>query len=283
MARLVWLPGLLLALGVSAADGDPRHAEALDSAVLAVMETQPAEPAAEPIVIEQAPRERRELGAVIDAQPEDGGLPRVMAVTRGGAADRMGMRAGDRLLRINGGELNAGADAASQLRTAVDASDAPLQLLVQRGSEQLALSGQPDRVEIPAYRLEIAPPPPSAGCGRVSVVVLPPRSEDLYPLLLHEVDGRLPGPLSNEVFRLSAGRHVLKVSELIDSRRFSGFENVERGRLDRWERFKYLEIDIEPNTHYRLGVQFFDDRRDPISKQAYWEPVVWKQFGETCR
>jgi len=277
---------LLVLLAIASAAGaqspDPAEVELIDEAVLALANRQPGDERP-PIRLERPARVRYELGAVVDARPDDGGLPRVMAVTPGRAAARMGLAAGDRLLAINDAALGAGSDAATLLREAVESGEGLLRFSVQRGAERVELSGHVDRISIPAYRLEIAAEAPVEGCARVSVFLTPPVSQKLYPALLHEIDGRLPGPLDGTVFRVSPGRHVLKISELIDGTRFDAFENRRRGQLMRQERFKYLEIDAKPNTTYRLAVRFFPERTDPIRDQAYWEPVVWQEVAETCR
>jgi hypothetical protein len=155
---------------------------------------------------------------------------------------------------------------------------------VLRDGRQQRVSGHLDRIDVPGYRLQIDPPPtPAEGCGRVSTFLKPPISESIYPALLHEIDGRLYGTLDSEVLRVPVGRHVLKVTELIDPNRFLSQENRQRQRVMRNERFKFLEIDVKPNTKYHLGVRFFADRRDPIRDQAYWEPVIWKEAEEPCR
>lgn len=285
---------LILALAVTvsatAATEDPGGSPvavvdnaALDNAVLALVEFAPADANGTPVVIEQGARVRHDLGAVIDPRPADGGLPRVMAVTPGGAAERMDLRSGDRLLRVNGTELAADETAARLLRDAVQNERATIDLHVQRGSEQLAISGAVDRVDVPAYRLAVTPVAARAGCGRINLVLKPPLRESLFPVLLHTIDGRLGGALINNVYRVSAGRHVLKVSELIPNDRFWGGDNNHRRQLLRNERFKYLELDVQPNMTYRLGLRYFKDKTTRIRDQDYWEPVVWKEVSESCR
>ena len=265
----------LIAPGVATADS----LNALDEAVLD-LSSKPDQ--AGPTVIEQPPRVIWELGAVIGL-PSGETAPRVMAVTPGAAAERMGRRAGDRLLAVNDQPLPAGAPGAERLRAVLGAGEGHVAFEVQRDNETVPVEGALDRREVPGYRLEIAASSATQGCGRVHIGLKPPVSQELFPIVLHEVDGRLPGPLSNEVFRLSAGRHVLKVSEAIDGNRFTMLQNDHRGRLQRNEMFKYLTLDVEPNTTYRLGVRLHKDKREPIREQAYWEPVVWKQFEESCR
>lgn len=283
-----WLPrgapALLLVLSSSTAlAAEAGSTQALDDAVLAAAQFAPNEPDGAPVVIEQPARVRNELGAVIDAQPADGGLPKVMAITPGGAAARMDLRTGDRLLRVNGAELAAGASAGLALRDAVQSERANIDLQVQRAGDVVAISGPVERIEIPAYRLAVTPIPARAGCGRVNLALRPPLSEDIFPALLHTIDGRLGGPISNQVYRLSPGRHVLKLSEQIDGNRFWGGDNNHREQLRRKERFKFLELDVKPGITYRIGARFFKDRIDPVHAQDYWEPVVWKEFEEACR
>jgi hypothetical protein len=236
-----------------------------------------------PLLLEQPARVRYELGAVVDARPEDGGPPRVMAVTPRRAADRMGLMVGDRLLALGEVRLDTEADAARILREALAGGHGMLRFEVLRDGRSQRLSGHLDRIDIPAYRLHIDPPPQMEGCGRISTFLTPPISQELFPALLHEIDGRLYGTLDSEVFRLPTGRHVLKVSEMIRGDRFLAQQNRQRGRVMRNERFKYLEVDVKPNTKYHLGVRFHSDRRSPIRDQKYWEPVIWKETEEPCR
>jgi hypothetical protein len=122
------------------------------------------------------------------------------------------------------------------------------------------------------------------GCGRVSVELRPPVvSEKVFPLVLHEIDGRLPGPSGSVVHRLGVGRHHLKVSEAIDARRFTGWENRKRATLFRYERFKYLVLNVEADTTYRIGARFIPEASSEVRSGAYWEPVVWSEVTQPCR
>jgi hypothetical protein len=122
------------------------------------------------------------------------------------------------------------------------------------------------------------------GCGRVSTHLRPPVvSERIYPLVLHEIDGRMPGPIASEVHRLGAGRRHLKVSESISGDRFTGWENRKRDTQFRHERFKYLVLDVAPDTTYRLGARLIPQAKSDIRGGRYWEPVVWSEVRERCR
>ena len=277
----IFVSTLLLCVHDSAAvDQEPPPDLVEDAVIAAYAERGDGET---PLTLERPARVRYELGAVIDARPPDGGPPQVMAVTPRRAADRMGLQTGDRLLGLDDVPLDGSMDAAEALRNAVAGAHGVLRVEVLRDGRREQLKGHLDRIDIPGYRLQIDPPPAMEGCGRVSTFLTPPISEDLFPALLHEIDGRLFGSLDSQVFRLPAGRHVLKVTEEIRGDRFLAQQNRQRGRVMRNERFKFLEIDVQPNTKYHLGVRFFPDRRNPIRDQRYWEPVIWKETAEPCR
>lgn len=274
--------GLLAVCSLHAENASTTPAQALaDEAVISLRAERGA--AGQPLVVESAPRVRREIGAVIDFLPLDGGMPRVLGITPSRAAERIGLRAGDRLRRINGVDLGEAADPGSVVRQTLEVSPGALEFEIERDDEVLKRVGVADRVEIPGYRLEIEPLPEVEGCGWVSTFLKPPPSSGLFPLLLHEVDGRLGGALDSEVWRADAGQRRLKLSERIGAVHFQGRQNMRRGQLMRSEMFKYLEIDVQPNTKYHLAARFSPERREPINEQAYWEPVVWKETRETCR
>lgn len=258
----------------------------LDDAVRATAELAAGRVDGAPLVIERPARSHHELGAVIDARPSDGGLPIVLAITPGSAAERLNMHIGDRLLQVNDRKLVADQTAARLLPDAVLADAGRIAMLVQRGPEQLLLSGTLDLIDTPAYRLVISPVAAREGCGRINLALKPPVSESIYPVFLHSIDGRLGGPLLNSldgVYRLRAGRHLIKVSEEIPDDRFWGAASNHRRQQQRQERFKTLEIDVQANTTYRIGARFHKDKASSVKDQAYWEPVVWKQFEEGCR
>ena len=121
-----------------------------------------------------------------------------------------------------------------------------------------------------------------SSCARISTFDSAPRKQQLFPAVLIAVDGRLPGPTSAESWRLAPGRHVLKVAEAIDPKRFTALQNRERdGRNS--DRYKTLEIDAQPGITYRLAARFHVDRRGNMRSGDYWEPVIWKESPEPCR
>lgn len=271
---------VLLALALPALAADDR----LDSAILSLIEQGRLEHLdGAPLVIERPARTRFELGAVVDPAPEDNGPPRVLALSPGGAAQRMGLLTGDRLRSANGQSLLP-AGAASALPGLLEASGGRLELEVQRGDDALTLAGSADPVEVPAYRLQIEPTTVAAqGCARIAVDLRPPLSEGLHPLVMIEVDGRLAGPLDGQVFRVSPGRRQIKVAEAIDGRHFTSYQNYQRARLRPTERYKIFTLDVAPNTTYRLAARLDRERIEPVLEQAYWEPMVWRSVEQACR
>jgi hypothetical protein len=244
-----------------------------------------------------------DFGAILDVRhrgPQDAGLP-VLGVTPGSSAAALGLRAGDVLVAVNDEPLQGlGADAAGlslaapRLRAALLAEVETVQLQVRRGAETLALSGPVRVVELPAYRLELGAALANASlaaagggdgvssCGRVSVFDIAPRTQKLYRAVLIAVDGRLPGPSESDVFRVTPGRHVLTVAEAIDWRQFLSVQRYQRDRSSR-DRYKKLEIDVQPGITYRLAARFHPEERHSIRDGAYWEPVIWKESPERCR
>ena len=276
---------LAIALPATAADPDPRIAAELESALVRLTEMGALANAGEQdVVIDRPARLRYELGTVVDTRADPAGLP-VLAVTPGGAAAALGLQVGDRLLEVNGKALTSVADPGPTLLAAVEGEKGMLDVRLRRADQELQLSGRAEPVYVPGFQLAVQGPGGSdAGCGRVSVNARPPVSERIYPLVLHEIDGRLPGPSGAEVFRLGVGRHFLKVSEAIDPDRFTGQQNRQRSQwLFRHERFKYLELDVAADTNYRLGARLIDANRNDIRGGSYWEPVVWREVAEPCR
>ena len=128
-----------------------------------------------------------------------------------------------------------------------------------------------------------APPSSSkaAGCGRISIFDVAPRSQDIYRARVMNIDGRLAGPSGTKSFKLPAGHHVLEVAELIDPEQFN---DVQRRQRDmRANPYKELAVDVQPNTTYLLGARLITARRNEIIDGSYWEPVLYHQNSESCQ
>ena len=272
---------LALPLAV-AAQPDPRIAAELESTLARLYESGAFDDSnGQPIELARAPRERYELDAVVDARTADGGLP-VLAVTPGGNGDRLGLRPGDRLLALNQVPLAGSTDPVGEFLAAVESSRGSFDLTVGRDGRELRLAGAAEPTPVPGYRIAVTAPP--RGCGRIEVSMPPPARQGIHPVLLHEVDGRLPGPLSSESFRLSPGRHTLKLSEAIDGRYLTMHQNRRRANLLRSERFKYFELEVEDDAVYRIGARLVEGRTstEDVRSGAYWEPVIWSTSTTPC-
>lgn len=119
-------------------------------------------------------------------------------------------------------------------------------------------------------------------CARISTFDIAPRKQDLHRAILIGVDGGMPGPLDSTSWRITPGRHVVKLAEAIDGREFSPAKQRDRdGR--RGHRYKTIEIDAEPGITYRIAAKFIRSKRLDVRQGGYWEPVVWKETVESCR
>ena len=300
---------LLLAGGAQAQDAAPRAIEQrlheeVRSVLLRLIESGElrAEDTEDLALIAPA-SEQADFGAILDARyrsDADVGLP-VLGVTPGGSAAQLGLRAGDRLLAVNGKPLQAlGGDAqgrslaAQRLREELLTASDGVELRVARDGGEQVLRGPVQVVSLPAYRLELGAALAQASlaaagggdgvssCGRVSVFDIAPRRQQLYRAILIAVDGHLPGPTSSDSYRLEPGEHTLTVAEAIESHRFGSVQNLERTRMDR-ERYKTLVVNVQPGITYRLAARFHPEERSRIRDGAYWEPTIWKEIPESCR
>ncbi len=125
------------------------------------------------------------------------------------------------------------------------------------------------------------PTAPAGTCGRISVFDVAPRSEEVYRARLINLDGKLPGPTGARSFRVTPGRHVLEVAEAIDNEQFNDVQL--RQRVQRADRYKTLEVDVQPDTTYLLGARLVEDRRNHVADGSYWEPVIYRQNSEPCK
>lgn len=281
MSRPLLAAVFALPLGVSA-QHDPRIAAELELALARLYESGAFDASeGQPVELAREPYARYELDAVVDARASDGGLP-VLAVTPGGNGDRLGLRPGDRLLALNQVPLAGAADPVGEFLAAVESSRGSFDLTVGRDGRELQLAGAAEPTQVPGYRIAVTAPP--RGCGRIDMSMPPPARQGIHPVILHEVDGRLPGPLAAESFRLSPGRHSLKLSEAIDGRYLTLVQGQRRADLQRHERFKYFELDVEDDTVYRIGARQVKERTssEDVRTGAYWEPVVWSTANVPC-
>ncbi len=257
--------------------------ETVDATILELAERGAfAAPGLLPMTIDAPAEVRYDLGAVID--PTEGGSAgaSILAVLPGSVAQAMGLAVGDRVLSLNGLDLQQAFPTPAALRKAMAQTDGALELVVARGDSTLALNGQARPVLIPAYKLEIAAP--LEGCGRVSSFPGMARSSSLFPLTLRRIDGVevIDGQVDSH--RLEGGRHRLMLTEEIPPVEFNSVEQRQRTQLRsrRMAEFRFLDLDVVPGFTYYLAAKLLDPPRD-VMNNRHWEPVVWRIKQERCR
>lgn len=246
-----------------------------------------------------------DLGLVVDSRDAAADGLVVLGTTPGGMAQELGLRAGDVLTAINGHSLaDLGRDprgtarAVETLRGELDGLrdlDA-IKLDARRGGGTVQLQGALRARYLPSLRLELgegalvasnapvavgsalsrqAPAVGDGSCGRVSTFHVAPRSRHLYGTRLLEIDGHLPGPATQNTFRVEPGQHELLIAEDIDARDLP--TTFTRRRSD-WGR-KTLTLTVEPGMTYLLAARLDDTR---AANKEYWQPVAWKTVAEPC-
>lgn len=304
---------LLLGHGAVVHGNDELVAE-VDAALVRWVESGQLPVGGEPLHVRQPPREHHELGAVLDLSVA-ADAAEVLALTPGGAAERLGLRVGDRVSTLNGVALGRTTDAAA-LRRAVAQASGLLALDVDRDGARLELRGEADTVVLPGYELVLVTPDPSQGCARISAEGTPlaPR---VHPAVIIAIDGQRIEP-EQRVFKVEPGLRRVTLAEAIDASRFNALQRLGRGgpvagstdvggeadrraqlmgrtahaipdpsRPDvaqvRHAQFKELLIDAKPDTTYRLGAEFHPHGVRSLREHAYWDPVVWRASTQPCR
>lgn len=282
---LLALP-LLLALPASAQQPDTAQLRRdVESSLLSLADRDALGGSDAPLTISAPAQVRYELGAVI--VPRADGAPAVMAISPGGAADRMQLQVGDRLLSINGKALSGVDDPVAVLQSTAARDEGRLRLDLRRADRQLVAAGNADIVAIPAFQLVVGAAI-GGGCGYVTDNDGPePRSEQVHDARITRIDGRSTPLQPVNRHRVDAGRHVLTVSERIPRTWLSSAQAREIARMQqrKWARaYKPLVVDVKPGMKYKVGARLLRDRLDAagIRDNAYWEPVVWAEESERC-
>jgi len=129
---------------------------------------------------------------------------------------------------------------------------------------------------LPACAMAAADEADHEACGRISTFDVAPRQEKLHEATVISVDGELPGPRNADSWRVSAGHHVLKVGERIDSR----YLDLNDRQRNAGRRYKTLEVEVPADTTLMIAARLESSR---WNNGDYWQPVVWKEVGEPCR
>ena len=240
-----------------------------------------------------APAQRvSNLGMLVDSARKDRDGVHVLAITPGGAAEKMGVRSGDVLVAVNDRSLADSDSAATLLRSTVEAlpNGGALAFDVRRDTRMVSLNGTLSSIHLPAMRLTIGDGKQVAtaggsnvagGCGRISDFDVAPHQQGLHAAKIISIDGVTPGPQGSHSFRVSTGRHAVKVAELIDSR-YLPFNDRLRNAGPSASLYKTIEVDVAPDTTSLIAAHLDNDKRGEWKDGAYWAPVAWKQISESC-
>lgn len=231
------------------------------------------------------------LGLLVDSAHEYRDGLHVFGVTPGGGAERIGVRAGDVLVALNGNSLADKADAAALLRRAIDTlpDGSPLAFDIRRDGRAIAMAGALASVYLPPMRLLIgtgallatnaaSDTSDIAGCGRITEFDVAPRQQHLHAAKIISIDGVAPGPSGSMSYRVKAGVHVLKVSEGIENRYLSFGSRTHSATAI----YKSLTVDVAPDTTVLIAARLNEDKRNDPQNGAFWDPVAWKQVAEPC-
>jgi membrane-associated protease RseP (regulator of RpoE activity) len=309
LRTMLRMPALTVALaiagGVQAADAsvEQRVSAELSAIMAELIETgafgsQPSERIA--LAVDTPARRVSDLGLLVDSsRHSDDGL-HVLAVTPNGNAERIGLRAGDIVVALNGTSLT-GADSAGRLRQQVEAlpDGGALAFRVNRAGSSHTLNGNLSSVYLPAMHLTIGGGAPrvaatasvtsadvatsmAAGCGRISDFDVAPRQQQLHAARIISIDGATPGPGGSHSFRVEPGTHSVKVAEDIESRYLSFSDRARNAGLSS-DRYKTLLVEVAPDTTTFIAARINDEHRTDPRNGAYWDPIAWKQTAEVCR
>lgn len=271
MSFRIFLAGTLLAAGLPAAN----HAHATQPPELAGIALQASS---------SSGQSRYELGAVVDVRRASVNGVTILAITPGGAADRMGLQTGDQLRVVNGRRLDGTTKPSSTLENALQEGNGALQVEAMRNGKPLMLAGRADIASTLPPKLQGG----RQSCGYVSARAgVVPRSQDIFHADITQVDGRSTPVLSEYRHRLDAGKHVLVVREFIDPKRLNSSQLQQIAKMKKFafaRAYKSLVVDVQPGTSHRIGVRLLRDKLDTqsIRDNAYWEPVVWQEVAEAC-
>ncbi|HEX7803382.1 MAG TPA: PDZ domain-containing protein [Pseudoxanthomonas sp.] len=223
------------------------------------------------------------LGAVVDVRRANVSGVTLLAVTPGGAADRIGLQPGDQLISVNGQRLDNTLTPSSVLENALQHGKGALQVEALRNGKRIALSGRADQeTSTPAVKGQ------APACGYVSTLgAVPKVSRGIHDAIITSIDGQGTPLEPPNRHRLTAGRHVLVVSESIDDAHLSSKQRQDRYLVLRRLQVranKALVVDVKPGVRLRIGAQLLRDRLDTqnIRENLYWEPVVWEEVADKC-
>lgn len=91
------------------------------------------------------------------------------------------------------------------------------------------------------------------------------KTEDVFPVLILDIDGKVqPQPL-RDVYYLAPGKHTFRLGAILDSS-----ANVQRSNAYGKDEKRVLEIEVEAGKRYLVGAKLVN------RKAADWQPVVYR-------
>ena len=91
------------------------------------------------------------------------------------------------------------------------------------------------------------------------------KTEDVFPVLILDLDGKVqPQPL-RDVYYLAPGKHTFRLGAILDSS-----ANVQRSNAYGKDEKRVLEIEVEAGKRYLVGAKLVN------RKAADWQPVVYR-------
>lgn len=226
-----------------------------------------------------------DLGVVTDIRRVNVEGVTILAVTPGGAADRMALLAGDRLVAVNGRRLDDTLTPTAALQQALASKGGAVRIELVRNGRPMTLEGRADSIAAGGDGTATGP----GSCGYVTASgPTPTLSEKIFGVEITRIDGNSTPLFPVHRHRVDAGRHALIVRETIDNRWLNSAQKIQRQRLLKREyarAYKAIIIDVKPGTKHYVGARLLVDKLDTesIHNNQYWEPVVWKEIQESCR
>ncbi|MCO7225120.1 PDZ domain-containing protein [Pleionea sp. CnH1-48] len=221
------------------------------------------------------------LGIVIEAEKEDG--VRVLSVSPGSLAEKIGIKSGDIMTEINNIRINKHTFESAVNTLQLLTVGQNLRLKIDRGSSTQTIETEVTGRFMPSMKLEIgtedfshnrlASAENDIPCGEVSVFFSPPRSKGIYEASFKKIDDNEVSFKRNS-YKLNVGKHTLVLKELIDDPYISM-------RLPSVRQSLELEIDVKPDEVYYIGARVTPNKLSRAIKD-YWQPVIWKVQKKKC-
>ncbi len=226
------------------------------------------------------------FGLVLDVEnPADGF--NILSVSPGSEADKLGVVAGSKLIKIN--DININKQTSEQSLSVLQnlAINDPVSMIVATDKETKTINTTIKGTNLPAVKLEIGTTTTQAvlndnlnnddananECGEVSVFFRPSEVKKLYNAYITSINGDGVNRMKKS-FRLKPGKYQFKLHELIDDPFF-------KRRGNRLQKAKVLEINVKPNVRYDLAAKFLTNKRLSL-RDDFWEPVIWRTSERKC-